>query len=116
VVPYGSPVDEDAWAEVGRLTAWLDERDGQPPDVRRLLRVLKIAEEAGEVAQAVNGALGANPRKGFSHDWADVHAELCDVIITCMVALSSFTPDARQVFEEHLRRVAARSLPPAAAG
>jgi hypothetical protein len=39
-----------------------------------------------------------------------VQAELCDVIFTAMVVLTTLTPDAREVFYAHLARVADRSL------
>ncbi|MDT0306190.1 MazG-like family protein [Streptomyces sp. DSM 44917] len=103
-------MDSAAWETIGRLVAWLDAHSAHPPEVRRLLRVLKIQEEAGEVAEAVHGAMGSNPRKGASHTWADVEKEVCDVILTGMVTLATLSPDARAVFESHLRRVADRSL------
>ncbi len=101
---------QETWDTVQRLVEWLDAESTVPPDVARLLRVLKISEEAGEVAEAVHGATGANPRKGNSHTWDDVQAELCDVILTGMVALRTITPDAARVFEERLAHVAERSL------
>ncbi|WP_308457919.1 hypothetical protein [Streptomyces sp. SM11] len=60
----------DTWDYVTRLREWLD-ADAAPTSVEdaRLLRVLKISEELGEVAEALHGALGANLRKGASHDW-----------------------------------------------
>lgn len=45
-----------------------------------------------------------------------MHGELCDVILTAMVALRTLTPEARGVFEGHLRRVAARLASPPAGG
>ncbi|MFJ8232516.1 MazG-like family protein [Streptomyces sp. NPDC094448] len=78
-----------------------------------MLRVLKLAEEVGETAQAVIGVSGQNPRKGYSHTWRDVESELCDVVLTAMVALRTLTPDAEQVFAEHVRKVTERSLGPA---
>ncbi|MBP5874290.1 hypothetical protein F3K20_06635 [Streptomyces scabiei] len=53
------------------------------------VRVLKISQELGEVAEALHGALGANPRKGASHDWGDVPKGFADVIVT---AMSPWTP------------------------
>ena len=41
--------------------------------------------------------MGQNPRKGVTHSWDDVQAELCDVIFTAMVALTTLNPDAREV-------------------
>ncbi|MGW3498161.1 MazG-like family protein [Streptomyces sp. NPDC001020] len=100
------------WEQVGRLRKWLDDEAEQAgsADVR-LLRVLKIGEEFGEVAEAVHGAMGANPRKGHSHDWADVQKELCDVIVTAMVALDTIAPDARRALEERLDALVVRVLP-----
>nr|MDT0517210.1 hypothetical protein [Streptomyces sp. DSM 41633] len=37
-----------------------------------LLRMLKISEELGEVAEALHGTLGVNPREGASHDRGDL--------------------------------------------
>ncbi|MFG3511180.1 MULTISPECIES: MazG-like family protein [Streptomyces] len=100
----------DLWETVDALWAWLEA--GQPVTGREglLLRMLKLSEEVGEVAQAVIGATGQNPRKGTSHSWEDVQSELCDVIITALVALRTLTPQAREVFAGHLARVAGRSL------
>ncbi|GGW30944.1 MazG-like family protein [Streptomyces xantholiticus] len=98
------------WETVGRLHAWLHENSKYPPEQEVLLRVLKLSEEVGEVAQAVIGTKGQNPRKGTTHSWQDVESELCDVIITAMVALRTLTPDAAYVFTSHLDRVAGRSL------
>ena len=98
------------WDTVGRLHAWLDAKSDLPPQQETLLRMLKLSEEVGEVAQAIIGATGQNPRKGHTHSWQDVESELCDVIITAMVALRTLTPDASEVFEAHLGGVAERSL------
>ncbi|GJF23979.1 hypothetical protein SHO565_45430 [Streptomyces sp. HO565] len=73
--------------------------------------MLKLSEE---VAEAAIGATGQIPCKGVTHTWADVEAELCDVVITAMVALRTLTPDAREVFGRHLTRVAGRSPGPSA--
>jgi NTP pyrophosphatase (non-canonical NTP hydrolase) len=103
-------VDDTAWDTIDHLVGWLDEGNDLPDDTRVLLQLLKITEEAGEVAEAVIGATGTNPRKGFSHTWDDVRNELCDVIVTAMVALTRLTPDAREVFAANLRRISERSL------
>jgi NTP pyrophosphatase (non-canonical NTP hydrolase) len=101
---------DDAWDTIEDITAWLDRRSTLPPETEKLLRIMKLAEETGEVTQAVIGALGQNPRKGVTHTWDDVQAELCDVILTAMVALTTLTPDARAVFSANLARVADRLL------
>ncbi|MFF5706015.1 MazG-like family protein [Streptomyces sp. NPDC012794] len=84
---------------------------GVHPPQSHLLQVLKIGEEFGEAAQAVIGATGSNPRKGYSHSWDDVHDEVCDVIITGMVALARMRPDAAAYFGDQLALKAARFLP-----
>lgn len=103
-------VNEDTWTTVGRLKRWLDDEDGVAPETARLMRALKLQEELGEVAEAVMGAMGTNPRKGASHTWADVESEVCDVILTGMVLLATLTPDAAKKFDERLSIVAERSL------
>lgn len=42
-------------------------------------RIDKIGTEFGEVLEALNGWVGENPRKGVTHDRADVLDELLDV-------------------------------------
>ena len=102
--------NDDVWAAIDDLWAWLDANETQPGREALLLRMLKLTEEVGEVAQAVIGATGQNPRKGTTHTWDDVQAELCDVVLTAMVALRTLTPDAQEVFTAHLERVRERSL------
>jgi NTP pyrophosphatase (non-canonical NTP hydrolase) len=103
-------MDDVTWNTVDRLVEWLDRSSALPPETDKLLRLLKLSEEVGEVARAVIGVTGQNPRKGITHTWDDVTAELCDVILTAMVALSTVTPDAREVFAQRLDHVATRSL------
>jgi len=103
-------MDDVTWDTVDRLVEWLDRSSALPPETDKLLRLLKLSEEVGEVAQAVIGVTGQNPRKGVTHTWDDVTAELCDVILTAMVALTTVTPDARAVFAQRLDHVAIRSL------
>lgn len=100
---------QDPWDTVGRLYEWLDSHNRQAPQEALLLRMLKLSEEVGEVAEAVIGATGQNPRKGTTHTWDDVRSELCDVIVTAMVALRTLTPDAAAVLDAHLREVDARA-------
>jgi NTP pyrophosphatase (non-canonical NTP hydrolase) len=103
-------MDESTWELVARLSDWLDAEAPVSGDMAKAMRVLKIGEEFGEVAEALHGVMGTNPRKGASHTWDDVHEELCDVAITSLIALASLTPHARKVFEERLRHIADRSL------
>jgi hypothetical protein len=77
-----------------RIARQLDQR-GNPqlrglPDL--LLRALKLQEEAGELAGAVIGVLGQNPRKGITHTWDDVLAEAVDVALTALVLAETVRP------------------------
>lgn len=103
-------LSNETWATIERLKEWLDAKDNATPQQAQLLRLLKIQEEVGEVAQAAMGAADANPRKGRSHTWQDVQHELCDVILSSMVALATLTPDAPKIFQERLDAVAERSV------
>ncbi|NSC20155.1 hypothetical protein FM076_02585 [Streptomyces albus subsp. chlorinus] len=110
----------DIWATVARLARRFDAHDeerGLDAAERWTLQVLKIAEETGEASQAVIGVRGTNPRKGDSHSWQDVHAEVADVVITGMVALARMRPDdAARYLEDHLAAKSARFLLGAPAG
>ncbi|WNM34710.1 MazG-like family protein [Streptomyces sp. Li-HN-5-11] len=100
----------DLWSSIDDLWAWLDAHRSRDGHEGLLLRMLKLSEEVGEVAEAVIGATGQNPRKGTTHTWDDVQAELCDVVITALVALRTLTPRTREVFTGHLAAVRERSL------
>ncbi|MEV5439544.1 MazG-like family protein [Streptomyces sp. NPDC052682] len=105
-----APCPVGLWDSVEALWTWLESNHPTGGREGLLLRLLKLSEEVGEVAQAVIGATGQNPRKGVTHGWDDVQAELCDVVITALVALRTLTPDAREVLEGHVGRVTERSL------
>jgi hypothetical protein len=67
-----------------------DRAQGIDPERGRMLRILKIGEEYGELAQAVIGECGQNPRKGRTHTVEDIRAELRDVVLAAMIALVSW--------------------------
>jgi NTP pyrophosphatase (non-canonical NTP hydrolase) len=102
----------DPWAAVARLTAWLDDHNGSSTP-ETALRLLKVSEEAGEVASAWIGVTGQNPRKGETHTVDDVADELCDVIVAAMVALTTLKQDPAAHFARKLAAVAALRLDPA---
>jgi NTP pyrophosphatase (non-canonical NTP hydrolase) len=58
--------DDDVWESIDRLRSWLDAHRTHGGQEGLLLRILKLSEEVGEVAEAVIGATGQNPRKGAS--------------------------------------------------
>lgn len=77
-----------------RIAAQLDERGNRDltglPET--LCRALKVQEEAGEMAQAVIGVLGQNPRKGITHTWDDVVAEAIDTALSALVFAETVQP------------------------
>lgn len=102
-------INPAAWDTIRRLVDWLDEANGRT-DAEIGLRLLKLVEESGEVAQAWIGVQAQNPRKGASHTLHDVRDELCDVIVTAAVALASLTGDPAVLLDSKLARIAARRL------
>ncbi|WP_232320687.1 NUDIX domain-containing protein [Herbidospora daliensis] len=97
-----------SWDQLAGLVDWLDRSSPDGPE-RPLLRVMKITEEAGEAAEAVIGLLGHNPRKGRIHTRQDVVDELCDVAVTALIALASFSDDPRRDYQAHVAKVADRA-------
>ncbi|HEV7625882.1 MAG TPA: MazG-like family protein [Streptomyces sp.] len=110
----------EQWATIRRLVDWLDGAagtartgsEGSDGEHETAMRLMKLAEESGEVMQAYIGMVGQNPRKGYTHTSSDVAGELCDVILTAAVALHRFTDDPAATLDEKIRQVALRSLPP----
>ncbi|MFG1609495.1 MazG-like family protein [Actinoplanes sp. NPDC049265] len=78
-----------------------------------LCQALKVQEEAGEMAQAVIGVLGQNPRKGVTHTWDDVIAEAIDVAVTALVFAQTVIGDDQTALEDrltfHLNRIQRRA-------
>lgn len=106
-------LNTDQWSTIRDLVAWLDLENGRS-NAEIGLRLLKLAEENGEVAQAWIGCTGQNPRKGITHTRDDVAAELVDVMVTAAVALTSITDDPAAVLDAAIQRIAARDRQPAA--
>jgi NTP pyrophosphatase (non-canonical NTP hydrolase) len=93
------------WDQVAQLSAY---HGDVPPEVR----LLKLTEEVGEVAEAFIGMQGLNRRKGICRTRDDLLAELADVIITAAVAMSGITgnvDEARSHLERRLATVTARA-------
>lgn len=102
-----------SWPTIQRLVAWLNQQNGCDEN-EISLRLLKLSEEVGEVAQAWIGATGQNPRKGVTHTTSDVADELTDVIVTAMVAMASISSDPAEHFDRKLQQIAALRLDPQA--
>jgi NTP pyrophosphatase (non-canonical NTP hydrolase) len=99
----------EPWSTISDLVAWLDRLNGAS-EQETALRLMKLTEETGEVAQAYIGYTGQNPRKGITHTRHDVADELCDVIVTAMVALHRFAEDPAKHFAGKIQHIANRSL------
>ena len=97
----------DPWPTIAALAAWLDANNGRG-EHERAMRLMKLTEETGEVMQAYIGMTGQNPRKGVTHTAEEVADELCDVIVTAMVALHQFTEEPAKVFKAKVQRIAER--------
>ena len=95
------------WAAVPAARAWLDAANGTD-DAELSSRILKLAEESGEVATAWIGVLGTNPRKGVTHTRREVADELADVVVTALVAIESLGFDARAVLDDCAVKVSGR--------
>lgn len=67
------------------------------------VRLMKLSEEVGEVMEAYIGVVGANKRKGRAGGPDTVAKELCDVVITAMVALHDWTDSPERFLKEHLQ-------------
>ena len=78
------------WDHVARTVAWLDAVNGRGPH-ETAVRVMKIAEEAGEAVAAYIGLTGANPRKGVTAEPGELAGELCDVVLAALIALATVT-------------------------
>lgn len=101
---------QDLWPTIEKLAASFAREDtarGLALHEQWTLQVLKIGEEFGEAAQAVIGVRGTNPRKGVSHAWTDVQAEVADTVITGLVTLARMRPD--DAAEYLARQLAAKS-------
>ena len=42
-------MDDDAWGTVEQVAGWLDESSRLPAETEKLLRIMKLSEETGEV-------------------------------------------------------------------
>jgi NTP pyrophosphatase (non-canonical NTP hydrolase) len=88
------------WDQVSRLHA----HHGNVP---LEIRLLKLAEEVGETADAFLGMHGLTSRKGICRTRDDLLDELSDVIITAAVAMRGITGDTGQARRHLDRRLAA---------
>ena len=113
--PYGDwPVDDTIWTLVPAARRWLDAANGAD-DAELTCRMLKVAEEAGEVASAWIGHARAEPPQGRHPHPRGRRAELADVVITALVAIESLGLDARATLEATAAKVHGPDRQPRAA-
>jgi hypothetical protein len=88
------------WPIVTAADLWLDDMAGldyqEQPLAQDWARAAKIAEELGEVIAALIGYIAQNPRKGHTHNRADMLNEIADVVITGILSIQHFTKDIAQ--------------------
>jgi hypothetical protein len=104
---------------VARISFQLDAR--MPQELAglpaRLLQAMKVQEEAGELAEAMIGVTGQNPRKGVTHTWDDTVLEAVDVAMSALVFVETIRPgQLAGILAERLafleQRAAAFGAPP----
>ncbi|MFI8459076.1 MazG-like family protein [Kitasatospora sp. NPDC085464] len=105
------PRELDLLETIEKITATLDRVTPLTRDLEVVMRLGKISEEVGEVHEALSRALGHNLRKGHDPEgWTKVQNELCDVVFTALIALTTVSDDARAKLQERLAFVADRTL------
>jgi NTP pyrophosphatase (non-canonical NTP hydrolase) len=100
-------LDAFIWAWVSADFRSLNDKTGSEQD-EITLRLVKIAEEFGEAAQAWIGVTGQNPRKGVTHTRQQLADELGDVAFGALVTAASLGFDPRLVLAGTATKLAAR--------
>lgn len=96
--------DDALWQHVNNVLTWVDATNPRT-DHEISMRVGAVQVEAGEAFDAYRGIHGQNPRKGVTHTTEDLADELCDVVVTALVALATVTgtaDTARAALHQHL--------------
>lgn len=95
------------------VSVWVDEANtDRDPEALSWHRVTKIAEETGEVIEAMIGWTGGNPRKGVSHTIHDVIKESLDTAMAALGAVEHLTGnqgDALDMLDTHILAIAKRA-------
>jgi hypothetical protein len=78
--------------QLAAISKWVDEHNAhRDPEAALWGRVSFVAQEAGEVIEALSGATGQNPRKGTAHTMDEVVSELLDVAVSALAAVEHIT-------------------------
>jgi NTP pyrophosphatase (non-canonical NTP hydrolase) len=102
---FEAPILSDEYL---KLVQELFEHYTEHGDVTLQLQMIKIQEELGEAAAALIGAMGSNPRKGFTHTTTDVAMELADVVITAVLAISMCRKDVNETLRAQVLKTQGR--------
>ena len=97
------------WDHIARTVAWLDAANGRGPH-ETAVRVMKLAEETGEAVAAYIGLAGADPCKGVTAGAEELAGELCDVVLSALIALATVTGGTPQAESRLARHVADRAV------
>lgn len=91
----------DAAGEIDRaataLSRWIDSSPNYrdlPEEAALWRRVVKVQSEGNEAVDALYGLLGENPRKGVTHERADLVRELLDAALAALAAVEHVTGNA----------------------
>ncbi|MFC9595626.1 hypothetical protein ACFTUC_38225 [Streptomyces sp. NPDC056944] len=107
-----APEETDAvhrqWGDIGVLRQRLDHEQPEPVREVRMARVLAVGAAHGAAAEALNGALGLNPRPDTTHSWDDVRDAVADVAVAALVALATIAGEPEHVLAARLDELAAR--------
>jgi NTP pyrophosphatase (non-canonical NTP hydrolase) len=103
-------VDTKMWASIEEFRRMLDAHHAAAGQDVLPQRLLKLVEELGELSQAYQGFIGANPRKGVTHTKEDVVTEVCDVIIAAAVTLATLSTDPDGTLRRSVERVVKRGF------
>jgi NTP pyrophosphatase (non-canonical NTP hydrolase) len=103
-------------SDLAIISQWIDdnpENIASDKTTQLLMRTgVKVMEEAGELAQALIGFTGQNPRKGFYATEQDVIKELLDVALTALCGIEYMTNNRAQSLEllaEHVDNIKRRA-------
>lgn len=87
---YPDQTAQDLGQDLRDMSQRIDDepRNKKNTDVENFLlrTTVKLAEEYGELGEAIIGVLGQNPRKGYTHTYDHVDKELLDIATTALGA------------------------------
>jgi len=97
------------------LSQWIDEANGLKSAGMQVYErtIVKLAEEVGEVGNALIGIYGQNPRKGFYSGREQLVKELLDVALTALGAVEHLHSNcgmALQHLNDHIATVHERAF------